>query len=310
MKHRTAPPPALAVLVLGAGLVAASGAALSPAPAPTPPAPAASAGPVCGDCHTDLSAAFGANPHGRAFLGTGHLAPNDACATCHGDGTRHMEAGGDTSMIQVPKGLAGADDCLGCHQNTPGPHDSFQNGPHANSAAVNCLTCHSIHNAAPKSEHLVAKPPVELCGSCHGNEAASFRAKPYVHRLDRGGMSCLDCHAPHARGGEPVKMTFQGELPCLNCHAEKRGPFVFQHVVGSGGTCLSCHESHGSNNPNMLQWARVDQLCLSCHSQTPPPKTYGSQPPSFHDIRSPRYRNCTTCHTAVHGSNVSPQLLK
>src|SRR5262249_10994711 len=123
MKHRTAPPPALAALV--AGLVAAAGAALAPAPTPTPSAAhahAASAGTTCGDCHTDLAAAFGANPHGRAFTGTGTLAPNDACATCHGDGTRHMEAGGDASLIQVPKGLAGSDNCLACHRNTPGVH--------------------------------------------------------------------------------------------------------------------------------------------------------------------------------------------
>ena len=105
-------------------------------------------------------------------------------------------------------------------------------------------------------------------------------------------------------------MTIQGELPCLTCHAEKRGPFVFTHVTGSGGDCLSCHQPHGSNNPNSLLWAQVSQLCLSCHSQTGGPKTFGSQPPSFHNIALPRYRNCTSCHTAVHGSNLSPQLLK
>ena len=97
-------------------------------------------------------------------------------------------------------------------------------------------------------------------------------------------MTCLDCHAPHARKGETVKMTVQGELPCLDCHAEKRGPFVFDHVTGSGGDCLSCHQPHGSNNPKQLLWARVDQLCLSCHSQTGGPRTLGSQPPSFHDL--------------------------
>ena len=105
------------------------------------------------------------------------------------------------------------------------------------------------------------------------HQTASFQNKPYAHRLDRGGMTCLDCHEPHARKGQTVKMTTQGELPCLNCHAEMRGPFVFQHVTGSGGDCLSCHQPHGSNNPNMLLWARVDQLCLSCHSQTGGPKT-------------------------------------
>lgn len=309
MKHRTALPLVLAVLVAGLFAVAGAATAQTPTPAPGAKSSAAAESPKCGDCHTDLVKAFAANPHARVPRGQ-KFDPNDACSTCHGDGTKHMEAGGDASLIHTLKGLSGAQDCLSCHLNTPGPHDSFASGPHANSPTVNCLTCHSIHTAAPKSMHLVAKPPVELCGGCHANQAASFRNKPYAHRLDRGGMSCLDCHGPHARTGEKVKETFQGELPCLNCHADKRGPFVFQHVVGSGGTCLSCHESHGSNNPNMLQWAQVSQLCLSCHSQTPPPKTYGSQPPSFHDLRLPRYRNCTTCHPAIHGSNVSPQLFK
>ena len=96
-------------------------------------------------------------------------------------------------------------------------------------------------------------------------------------------------------------MTTQGELPCLNCHSEMRGPFVFDHVTGSGGNCLSCHQPHGSNNPNQLLWARVEQLCLSCHSQTGGPSTFGvaaavlprpdaSPLPQLHDLprRGPR----------------------
>ena len=282
----------------------------TPAPATTPGASASSELPKCADCHTELVEAFVRNPHARVRHGEKKPDPNDACSTCHGDGTKHMEAGGDAALISTLKGLSGSQDCLACHAQTPGPHDSFATGVHSNTEAVNCLTCHSIHKAVPKSEHLLAKAPGALCATCHLNQAASFQNKPYAHRLDRGGMSCLDCHAPHARRGEPVKMTVQGDLPCLSCHADLRGPFVFQHVSGSGGDCMSCHQPHGSNNPNQLQWARVDQLCLSCHSQTGGPKTYGSQPPSFHDLTLPRYRNCTTCHVAIHGSNVSPQLLK
>jgi DmsE family decaheme c-type cytochrome len=333
MKEGPARPVVPAVLLAAAGIAVSAALGLAQAPTPTPtaaPAPAktpapgttpaapattekaaaASELPKCGDCHTDVANAFAANPHARVAHGEKKSDPSDLCSTCHGDGTKHIESGG-SEFIAIPIGLSGAEEtCKACHDQAHGAHDSFATGVHANSGAVNCLTCHSIHKAVPKSEHLLAKTPGELCATCHTPETASFQNKPYAHRLDRGGMTCLDCHSPHARRGEPVKMTVQGELPCLSCHADLRGPFVFQHVTGSGGDCLSCHQSHGSNNPNMLLWARVDQLCLSCHSQTGGPKTYGSQPPSFHDLSQPRYRNCTTCHVAVHGSNVSPQLLK
>ncbi len=305
----------LATAALAAALIGFPGAAgaqsPTPDPAPAPKAaPTSSDAPKCSDCHTELVQAFASNPHARYSHKDKKPDPNDACTTCHGDGTKHMESGGDWRLISTLKGVSGSQDCLSCHEAAKGEHGSFETGFHANTASVNCLSCHSIHKSAPKSEHLLAKMPGPLCQTCHPTESASFANKPYVHRLDRGGMTCLDCHDPHSRQGKPVKMTVQGELPCLNCHSEMRGPFVFQHVTGSGGDCLSCHQPHGSNNPNMLQWAQVSQLCLSCHSQTGGPNTFGSQPPSFHNISLPRYRNCTSCHVAVHGSNLSPQLLK
>ncbi len=307
MRRRGSFPLALAALTTG--LLVVAGAVQAQTPSPTPAGKPAPAGPTCADCHADQVKAFAGNPHARYSHRDKTPDPSEACTTCHGDGAKHMEAGGDASLIKTFKGASGAQDCLSCHDQA-GEHRSVSTGFHANSAAVNCLSCHSIHKAAPKSEHLLAKAPGALCATCHLTQSASFANKPYAHRLDRGGMTCLDCHDPHARRGQAVKLTVEGQLPCLNCHSEKRGPFVFDHVTGSGGDCLSCHQPHGSNNPNSLLWARVDQLCLSCHSQTGGPKTFGSQPPSFHNISLPRYRNCTTCHVAVHGSNLSPQLLK
>ena len=182
---------------------------------------------------------------------------------------------------------------------------------HASSATVNCLSCHSIHSPAPKTARLLAKAPGALCETCHQGQSVELRSKPYVHRLGPGAMTCLDCHNPHGRpGAGSLNLTRVGDLPCLNCHTEKRGPFVFEHVNGIAGNCMSCHELHGSTNSKMLQWQRVSQLCLSCHSRIGSAGTIGSQPPSFHNLTLPRYQNCTTCHVAVHGSNLSPQFLK
>jgi DmsE family decaheme c-type cytochrome len=255
------------------------------------------------------------NAHARGAVTDG-VVSNDVCATCHGDGTEHIEGGGDKTKIATPRGRAGADEtCLMCHDTAT--DRMTRRGMHANSETVNCLTCHSIHAPDARSAHLVARPQLALCGSCH-TQAASMRNKPYAHRLDRGGMTCSSCHEPHGRrsNGERslamaghLRKTGAGEAPCLSCHTEKRGPFVFAHGGAAVGECTTCHQAHGSSNPKQLVRATVQQVCIECHSPIGP-ATLGSQPPSFHNLSLPRYRNCTTCHVAVHGSNRDPQLLK
>lgn len=303
------------LLLLSAPVVAIAQEPPTPTPAPAP-ATEAAALPACSDCH-DEAKTFAANPHARGGAVVKGQVSNDACTTCHGDGTEHIQGGGDKSKIAVPRGRAGSDEtCMLCHDTTTDKM-SRRGGMHANSEAVNCLSCHSIHHSDPRSPHLVAKPQLALCGTCH-TQSASFRNKPYAHRLDRGGMECSTCHEPHGRPSKGerslalaghLRTTRAGETPCVSCHAEKRGPWVFPHGGAEIGECTACHETHGSSNPKMLKRATVAQLCIECHSPTGTP-TLGSQPPSFHNLTSPRYQNCTTCHVAVHGSNRDPQLLK
>ncbi len=286
--------------------------AAQPQPAPdAPPVPTAKeveATPLCSDCH-DQAKTFAANPHAQGQVSKG-VVPNELCTSCHGDGAAHMEGGGDKEKIYKPVGLAGSNKtCLTCHDVTT-DRISRHAGVHANSATVNCLTCHAIHASESHAPHLLAKPQAALCSSCHSTQSASFRNKPYAHRLGRGGMECSSCHEPHGRTGrENLETTRAGEIACLSCHVEKRGPFVFEHGAGAVGDCLTCHEAHGSSNPKQLKRATVAQLCIECHSPLGS-ATLGSQPPSFHNLSLPRYQNCTTCHVAVHGSNRDPQLLK
>ena len=283
-------------------------------PAETATAEEATTTPSCSDCH-DQGKSFLTNPHARGAVTDGAVS-NDACTACHGDGTEHMESGGDKTKITVPRGRTGSDEtCMLCHDAAT--DRMSRRGMHANSNQVNCLTCHSIHASDPRSPHLVAKPQLALCGTCH-TQSVSMRTKPYAHRLDRGGMTCSSCHEPHGRRSTAerslaltghLRRTHAGEAPCLSCHTEKRGPFVFAHGGAELAECTTCHEAHGSSNPKQLVRATVQQVCMECHSPTAT-ATLGSQPPSFHNLSLPRYRNCTTCHTAVHGSNRDPQLLK
>ncbi len=273
--------------------------------------PAPEPAPKCGDCH-DQAKTFHANPHARGQIEKGEV-PNAVCETCHGDGAAHIEAGGDKTLITVPRGRKGADEtCLMCHDSVANDRHSRRTGAHANSEAVNCLSCHSIHSAE-EPVGLVARTQPALCATCH-TQAASFKNKPYTHRMGRAGLSCSSCHDPHARPGkENIRLTAAGEVACLGCHSDKRGPYVFEHGAMHGGDdvtgCLNCHEAHGSSNPKQLKRATVMQVCIECHSPLTH-DTLGSQPPSFHNLNQPRYQNCTTCHTAVHGSNRSPALIK
>src|SRR6266545_4192469 len=218
----------------GIGALVLAGLSAGPAFAQQP-APAKTDAPVCADCH-DQAKAFAGNPH------------------THIPGVKHMESSGeDKSDIRAFHGRKGAEFCVTCHTSDK-EHASFQTGVHASSEAVNCLSCHSVHSPEALTPHLLAKKPSELCASCHPSQMASFRNKPFAHRIGRGGMECTSCHEPHGRSiQKALRLTRVGELPCVNCHAEKRGPFVFEHVNGVVGTCTTCHTAvHGSQISPLL----------------------------------------------------------
>ena len=80
--------------------------------------------------------------------------------------------------------------------------------------------------------------------------------------------------------------------------------------------CSACHQPHGSANPRMLTRHEVRFVCMECHSNLPAPTPAANGDararcgPALHDLRSPRFQNCTLCHQKVHGSYVNRDLLK
>jgi DmsE family decaheme c-type cytochrome len=127
-------------------------------------------------------------------------------------------------------------------------------------------------------------------------------------------MTCVDCHNPHGSFRPAMGQIFAANEPgCFNCHGDKRGPFTFEHPPMRFEGCGSCHELHGSANPRMLTRAVVQYVCLECHANLPTLNktgTIGVVPPSFHDLRSPVFQNCTVCHQKIHGSQVDRNLLR
>jgi DmsE family decaheme c-type cytochrome len=268
-------------------------------------APAASSSSTtmedCAACHEDVVKAFTRNPHSALQKSPLYNVPNP-CESCHGPGEAHIAAGGDKAKIITFKGKVKGEyskQCLSCH-NKNHEVEGFAATMHAKSG-LTCSDCHRVHSSAPMTK-LLKQENNTLCFSCHTLQRAQF-SKPFHHRVIEKAMNCLDCHQPHS-GVEhhQVRTTSFGEMPCLKCHAEKEGPFVFEHAPLVIRNCYACHEPHGSNNPKMLVRSSVFLMCLECHAGST--NITGNLPPSFHDVRQPRYQNCTTCHTKIHGSNI------
>jgi len=288
------------------------------APAQTPPAdskPATYAGSeACQVCHEDIYKAFQKNPHEVVEKDKRRGFETRACESCHGPGSKHVESTSAADIRNPAKlPVAEADHgCLSCHLNQPTHVGRIQSG-HARNQ-VSCVTCHAMHKT---DEELVPRRRAAInaeCAGCHTAEWASFQ-RPYKHKLPEGAMSCVDCHNPHGSVfPHSIRTASANEPACINCHGDKSGPFVFDHAPVKLEGCTTCHEPHGSANPRMLTRAEVRFVCLECHANTPvtaaASRTLGGVPPSFHNLLSPQFQNCTVCHVKVHGSNVSQELLR
>ena len=284
---------------------------------------AAPAGPAtyvgsetCQTCHDDIFKAFEKNPHAVVAKDKRRGWEGKACEACHGPGSKHAESASAADIRNPARLAAGQTDevCLACHLKQP-THVGRINGSHARNQ-VACTACHSIHKGPAA---MVARKPAavnEQCKGCHLSTWAQFQ-RPYKHKLPEGAMSCVDCHDPHGSFLAKALQTISANEPgCLKCHGDKRGPFTFEHAPVRMEGCAACHEPHGSANPRMLTRADARYLCLECHANIANPAvsavtgTIGAVPPALHDMRSPRFRNCTVCHQKIHGSFVNRALLR
>jgi DmsE family decaheme c-type cytochrome len=284
-------------------------------------APSAYAGSeICQACHEDIYKAFAKNQHHLVETDSkpgwkGHGFKGRACESCHGPAQKHAESQ-SVDDIRNPAKLAPpvADrTCLSCHLNQP-THVGRLQSSHAQNQ-VPCTACHKIHANGPLGLAAHTAPAInQQCADCHVNVWAQFQ-KPNHHKLPEGAMSCVDCHNPHGSLRPAMTRIFAANEPgCLKCHGDKRGPFTFEHAPVRFEGCASCHEPHGSANPRMLTRPEVRLVCLECHANFPGIRNTNSAlgvvPPAFHDLRSPRFQNCTICHQKIHGSYVDRNLLK
>jgi DmsE family decaheme c-type cytochrome len=233
------------------------------------------------------------------------VADQTGCESCHGPGSLHAAAAGDTAdagfkTIRALDKMANreaSEICLGCHKG--GEQFYWQHSDHAR-AGVGCLSCHSIHHP----QNVGGGPMLKTadvnhqCLSCHKEKRAGLAHSGHMP-LREGAMNCADCHNPHGSPAEhQLREASVNEL-CAKCHADKRGPFLWEHPPVREN-CLNCHQPHGSNNEKVLG-AKRPYLCQRCHIGTRHPSTLYDNP----DLVSNRLfnRSCQNCHSQVHGSN-------
>lgn len=215
-----------------------------------------------------------------------HYVGNRACFNCHTNYVRQFPASPHARMAFVPEALSGQSGCEACHG--PGSkHVEFGGG---------------------RGKFIVnpGKNP-DSCFQCHLETHAEFTL-PQHHPVVEGKMNCVQCHDPHGAdimkpaGGLAMRRLNQ---TCAQCHREQTKPFVFEHEALREG-CMVCHNPHGSINAKMLIESD-NNLCLKCHAQLP-----GAAGGIFigkeNHTTYLSYGACWSsgCHTAVHGSNVSP----
>ena len=231
------------------------------------------------------------------------------CEACHGPGAKHA-ASGDKNAINSFKPtsfLPPAERnkvCLDCHRGNA--RTGWMASTHESNNLA-CTNCHKLH--AERDPVLVKANQPEVCYTCHKQRRADF-AKPSVHPVRSGRMTCSECHNPHGSNSEALLVKPTVNQTCYTCHAEKRGPFLWEHAPVAE-ECTLCHTPHGSVYGSLLK-KNPPLLCQQCHA-TAASAFGGPGHPSF--ARTPAglpgagasgfllAGSCTNCHSQVHGSN-------
>ena len=206
---------------------------------------------ACMDCHTNITRMFLASAHGRIHLDEAGLTGQTGCESCHGQGSKHIQAGGGRGKFIVNPGKDPAA-CFQCHLETHAEFNLPQHHP-VIEGRMNCVQCHDPHGSdifKPAGGLAMARLN-ENCAQCHREQTRPF---VFEHPAMREG--CTACHNPHGSMNRKLLVAADSNL-CLRCHAQVQlssGEFYIGTVPHraklSQGSCWSagCHTAvHGSN---------------------------------------------------------------
>ena len=210
-------------------------------------------------------------------------------------------------------GYVGSDTCKTCHEDiyTKG----FERTPHYNlikEGKHGCEDCHGpgqahVEGGGDPSKIFAFKgvAPAQIssrCLSCHQLSQEHGNWTRSVHAAN--GVTCINCHSPHAAKVERALLIQSTPQLCYGCHSEQKAEFSkpFRHRVNEGLIqCQDCHNPHGTVRRRGLRAVASEQeVCLKCHRD--------KQGPFLFEHPPVRLDGCTSCHTP-HGS-VNARLLR
>lgn len=262
----------------------------------------------CRECHQGPSVQWDNTIHAK--WKPGFMKPEKAsavkktdCESCHGPGSLHITdpknrmniiSFGPTSVNT--RGEQNAV-CLNCHEK--GGLYYWKGNIHGRN--LRCTDCHHVMDNVSKRGLLNDTSERDICLGCHVQKKKDILRSPHLSH-DQAKMTCSTCHAPHGSDTPGILSASSVNENCFKCHADKRGPYLFDHLPVQEN-CLLCHVPHSSMNRALLK-IRQPFLCLECHSNLP---VRGTGSPDAHDVLNPGSRftfnkGCTNCHPMIHGS--------
>jgi predicted CXXCH cytochrome family protein len=209
----------------------------------------------CATCHSEVVDGFKHASHASLALKS-DKGLSIGCESCHGPGSKHVQAGGGRGSIINPQ--KSPETCFRCHLDKRGEMSL----PHAHpvlAGKMTCSDCHEPHTGkAIKGSGAELEAQNETCTRCHTQQKGPF---VFEHNAMREG--CVACHNPHGSVNQRMLVARDANL-CLRCHLEAPDPGVTGQVNANAirhtsenhnsrlmqGTCwiAGCHEApHGSN---------------------------------------------------------------
>jgi DmsE family decaheme c-type cytochrome len=251
---------------------------------------------VCTTCHASQTEAFKHTLMGRiAMTQKGKL----DCEGCHGPGSAHVKAGGGRGVGGIisfrPNDRSRTAEennaiCLACHER--GDRTNWPGSTHQTRGLM-CTNCHTIMKQVSRKFQVSTPFEPDTCFQCHKDRRAQMFRSAHMP-LREGKIVCSDCHNPHGSFTEALLRKDSINDTCYTCHAEKRGPFLFEHLPVREN-CDNCHDPHGSVNEFSLKLSRP-RLCFECHGAG------HGQTAGINQVTT-MGRACQNCHTQIHGSN-------